>query len=59
MMIAKFAIVCGYFMHLKYDNHIFRRVFTFGLMLATAVYFIMFFAMEYLSDDYLKFMKKS
>jgi caa(3)-type oxidase subunit IV len=58
MMIAKFAIVCGYFMHLKYDNHIFRRVFTFGLMLATAVYFIMFFAFDFLSDDYLKFLKK-
>ena len=25
MMIAKFAIVCGWFMHLKYDNPIFRR----------------------------------
>jgi cytochrome c oxidase subunit 4 len=59
MMIAKFAIVCGYFMHLKFDNKIFRRVFVFGLVLATAVYFIMFFSMEYLSDDYLKFLQKS
>lgn len=58
MMIAKFAIVCGYFMHLKFDNKIFRRVFVFGLVLATAVYFIMFFSFEYLSDDYLKFLQK-
>ena len=58
MMIAKFAIVCGYFMHLKFDNKIFRRVFVFGIVLATAVYFIMFFSMEYLSDDYLKFLKR-
>jgi len=58
MMIAKFAIVCGYFMHLKFDNKIFRRVFVFGLVLASAVYFVMFSAFEFLSDDYLKFLKK-
>lgn len=38
MMTAKFAIVCGYFMHLRYDNPLFRRVFVFGLVLAVAVY---------------------
>ena len=38
MMIVKFAIVCGYFMHLQYDNPIFRRVFVFGLVLAVVVY---------------------
>jgi len=38
MMIAKFAIVCGYFMHLKYDNPIFRRIFVFGLVLAVLVF---------------------
>ena len=38
MMIAKFAIVCGWFMHLKYDNPIFRRIFVFGLVLAIAVF---------------------
>lgn len=40
MMIAKFAIVCGWFMHLRYDNPLFRRVFVFGLVLAVAVYLI-------------------
>ena len=58
MMIAKFVIVAGYFMHLKYDHPIFRRVFTFGLLLATAVYFILFSVFEFLSDDYLKFLQK-
>jgi cytochrome c oxidase subunit IV len=38
MMIAKFAIVCGYFMHLRFDNPIFRRIFIFGLVLAIVVY---------------------
>jgi hypothetical protein len=38
MMIAKFAIVCGWFMHLRYDNPLFRRVFVFGLVLAIGVY---------------------
>jgi cytochrome c oxidase subunit 4 len=58
MMIAKFIIVAGWFMHLKYDHPIFRRVFTFGLLLATVVYFILFSAFEFLSDDYLKFLQR-
>lgn len=57
MMIAKFAIVTGYFMHLKYDNPIFKRVFVFGLVLACAVFAIFFCAFEFFSDDYLKFLR--
>ena len=57
MMIAKFAIVAGYFMHLKYDNPLFRRVFVFGLVLATAVYIIALFAFEFWDDRYLRFLK--
>ena len=41
MMTVKFLIVAGYFMHLKYDNHLFRRVFFFGLILAIVVFLIM------------------
>ena len=52
MMIAKFAIVCGWFMHLKYDNPIFRRVFVFGLVLAVVVYCIALTAMNFWSDSY-------
>jgi cytochrome c oxidase subunit IV len=38
MMIFKFVMVCLFFMHLKYDNPLFRRVFFFGLILAVLVY---------------------
>lgn len=38
LMIIKFLVVCLYFMHLKYDNPLFRRVFFFGLILAVLVY---------------------
>jgi cytochrome c oxidase subunit 4 len=58
MMIAKFIIVTGYFMHLKYDNPLFRRVFVFGLLLAVAVYMIVAVSFEFFSDDYLQFLKK-
>lgn len=58
MMIAKFAIVTGYFMHLKYDNPLFRRVFVFGLVLAVAVYGILAASFNFFSDDYLRFLKK-
>lgn len=57
MMIAKFAIVTGYFMHLKYDNPLFRRVFVFGLMLAVVVYVVVFFAFEFFDDRYLRFLQ--
>lgn len=38
MMIIKFGVVCAYFMHLRFDNPLFRRVFVSGLVLAIAVY---------------------
>lgn len=50
MMIAKFAIVCGYFMHLKYDNPIFRRIFVFGLVLAVLVYTAAMTSMQLFAD---------
>jgi cytochrome c oxidase subunit 4 len=52
MMIAKFAIVCGWFMHLRYDNPLFRRVFVFGLVLAVTVYIIAMSAMQFWASDY-------
>ncbi|HEY8526529.1 MAG TPA: cytochrome C oxidase subunit IV family protein [Acidimicrobiales bacterium] len=53
MMIAKFVIVCGWFMHLRYDNPIFRRVFVFGLLLAVVVYVVgMMTAFEFWSAVY-------
>lgn len=37
-MVAKFAIVAGYFMHLKFDNSLLTRVFVAGIVLAIGVY---------------------
>ncbi len=38
MMAIKFFVVVSYFMHLKFDNPIFTRLFYTGLFLALAVY---------------------
>ncbi len=40
LAILKFVVVVGYFMHLKFDNKIVRRLFVGGLLLAIAVYMI-------------------
>ena len=57
MMVIKFFVVCGWFMHLKYDNPLFKRVFLFGLVLATVVYMIALFAFEFWDDQYLKYLR--
>ena len=56
MMIAKFAIVTAYFMHLKYDNPLFKRIFVFGLVLAGIVYLAAMTAFEFWDDRYLRFL---
>jgi cytochrome c oxidase subunit 4 len=38
LSIVKFSMVGLYFMHLKFDTHLFRRVFTLGIILALTVY---------------------
>jgi cytochrome c oxidase subunit 4 len=35
---GKFVLVAGYFMHLKFDNRILRRLFVSGFVLAVLVY---------------------
>ncbi|MBV8983591.1 MAG: cytochrome C oxidase subunit IV family protein [Acidimicrobiia bacterium] len=40
MMIAKFSIVALYFMHLRFDSKLFRRLFVTGIVLAVVVYLI-------------------
>ena len=40
MMIAKFSIVALYFMHLRFDSKLFRRLFVTGIILAIGVYLI-------------------
>jgi cytochrome c oxidase subunit IV len=41
IMIVKFAVVAGYFMHLKFDSPLFTRMFVAGLTFAVVVYSIM------------------
>ena len=38
LAVLKFAIVAAYFMHLKFDNAILRRLFITGIVLAIGVY---------------------
>ena len=38
LAIVKFVIVAAYFMHLKFDNRIVRRLFVTGIVLAVLVY---------------------
>ena len=40
MMAVKFALVALYFMHLRFDSKLFRRLFVTGIILAIAVYII-------------------
>jgi cytochrome c oxidase subunit 4 len=56
MMIIKFGTVIMYFMHLKYDNPIFKRVFLFGLGLAVIVFLVTLTTFDYWNDDFLKFL---
>ena len=52
MMFIKFAVVCGVFMHLRFDNPLLRRVFIFGLILAVAVYVVVLTSMEFWSSSF-------
>jgi cytochrome c oxidase subunit 4 len=41
LMVIKFAMVAGYFMHLKFDSPLFTKMFVAGLAFAIGVYTIM------------------
>jgi cytochrome c oxidase subunit 4 len=43
LMVLKFAMVVGYFMHLKFDSPVLRQLFVGGLMLAATIYTITLF----------------
>jgi cytochrome c oxidase subunit 4 len=51
MMIVKFAVVVLWFMHLRFDNRIFRRMFVSGIVLAAAVYAAAMVSMQLFGDD--------
>jgi cytochrome c oxidase subunit 4 len=38
LSVVKFGMVGLYFMHLKFDTHLFRRLFILGIILALTVY---------------------
>lgn len=52
MMVAKFATIGAYFMHLKFDNRVFKVVFVSGLVLAVGVYIVMISTFAFWDDGY-------
>jgi hypothetical protein len=46
-MVAKFAIVAGFFMHLKFDTPLFTSMFVGGLAFAIGIYVVMLTAFEF------------
>jgi cytochrome c oxidase subunit IV len=44
----KFSMVAAYFMHLKFDSLLLRRVFVTGIVLAAAVYSVALFTLDVL-----------
>ena len=51
MMLIKFSVVVLWFMHLRFDSRLFRRLFVSGIVLAIAVYLAFLTAMQYFGDD--------
>ena len=51
MMVIKFAIVAGYFMHLRFDSNLFTRLFVSGLLLAVSVYAAALATFHFFSSD--------
>ena len=51
MMVVKFFIVAAWFMHLRFDSKMFRRLFVAGIILAVAVYMAFLTAMQTFGDD--------
>ena len=43
LMVLKFSLVVGFFMHLRFDSPVLRRLFVGGLTLAVGVYTILLF----------------
>jgi cytochrome c oxidase subunit IV len=51
MMVVKFFMVAGWFMHLKFDSNLFTRMFVSGIVLAVTVYLAMLAAFEFFSES--------
>ncbi|MFV0316966.1 MAG: cytochrome C oxidase subunit IV family protein [Microthrixaceae bacterium] len=51
IMLIKFTMIAGIFMHLRFDAALLRRVFIFGLVVALAIYTIMLTSMNIWTDN--------
>lgn len=51
MMVLKFGIVVAYFMHLRFDSLLFRRLFVGGLVLAVLVYMAALTSMQFWGNN--------
>jgi cytochrome c oxidase subunit 4 len=51
LMVVKFVLIAGYFMHLKFDSDLLRRTFLFGLIIAVAVYTVALSVMNIWTDN--------
>ena len=47
MMVVKFYLVATWFMHLRFDNRLFAKMFTVGLVLAVGVYVVTLATFEF------------
>ncbi|MFP5578522.1 MAG: cytochrome C oxidase subunit IV family protein [Acidimicrobiia bacterium] len=52
LMVLKFVVIVSYFMHVKFDNRLFRNVFVSGLLLAVGVYLVTLTTFEFWGDSY-------
>lgn len=50
LMVLKFAIVALWFMHLRFDSLLFRRLFVAGIVLAVGVYLAALSSFQYFSE---------
>lgn len=52
LMVLKFIVIVSYFMHVKFDNPLFRNVFVGGIVLAVGVYLAVLTSFEFFSERY-------
>lgn len=52
LMTLKFVVIVSYFMHVKFDNKLFRNVFVSGLVLAVGVYLAVLTSFQFWGAGY-------
>jgi len=52
LMALKFVVIVSYFMHVKFDNKLFRNVFITGIVLAVGVYLAVLTTFQFWGDSY-------